>query len=143
MDFIRTLGDTVKKARKRLGLTQLKAAEICSIDSRTILNIENYRGNPKMAVLFPLVRGLQIDSQEIFYPGMEIKNPSVSQLRFLIEDCTEQEAAALIPVVQSFLGAVRSDDAISINLSFCSVTTGRAINPMRTLLRFIHLHHSF
>lgn len=47
MDFIRTLGDTVKKARKRLGLTQLKAAEICSIDSRTILNIENYRGNPK------------------------------------------------------------------------------------------------
>ena len=48
MDFIRTLGDTVKKARKRLGLTQLKAAEICSIDSRTILNIENYRGNPKM-----------------------------------------------------------------------------------------------
>ena len=62
MDFIRTLGDTVKKARKRLGLTQLKAAEICTIDSRTILNIENYRGNPKMTVLFPLVRGLQIDS---------------------------------------------------------------------------------
>ena len=30
MDFIRTLGDTVKKARKRLGLTQLKAAEICT-----------------------------------------------------------------------------------------------------------------
>ena len=114
MDSIRTLGDTVKKARKRLGLTQLKAAEICSIDSRTILNIENYRGNPKMTVLFPLVRGLQIDSQEIFYPGMEINNPSVSQLRFLIEDCSEQEAAALIPVVQSFLGAVRSNAAAEI-----------------------------
>ena len=99
MDFIRTLGDTVKKARKRLGLTQLKAAEICSIDSRTILNIENYRGNPKMTVLFPLVRGLQIDSQEIFYPGMEIKNPSVSQLRFLIEDCSEQEADSCCPIL--------------------------------------------
>jgi len=114
MDFIHTLGDTVKKARKRLGLTQLKAAEICFVDSRTILNIENYRGNPKMTVLFPLVRGLQIDSQEIFYPGIEIKNPSVSQLRFLIEDCTEQEAAALIPVVQSVLGAVRSNAAAEI-----------------------------
>ena len=114
MDFIRTLGDTVKKARKRLGLTQLKAAEICSIDSRTILNIENYRGNPKMTVLFPLVRGLQIDSQEIFYPGTEIKNPSARQLRFLIEDCSEQEAAALIPVVKSFLGAVRSNAAAKI-----------------------------
>ncbi len=84
------------------------------IDSRTILNIENYRGNPKMTVLFPLVRGLQIDSQEIFYPGMERKSPSVSQLRFLVEDCTEQEAAALIPVVQSFLGAVRSNTAAEI-----------------------------
>ena len=114
MDFIRTLGDTVKKARKQLGLTQLKAAEICSIDSRTILNIENYRGNPKMTVLFPLVRGLQIDSREIFYPEMEQDSPSIGQLQLVIADCTEKEAAALIPVVQSFLGAVRSNTAAEI-----------------------------
>ena len=115
MDFIRALGDTVKKARKRLGLTQQKAAEVCSIDSRTILNIENYRGNPKMEVLFPLVRGLQIDSQEIFYPEMERDSPSIGQLRLVIADCTEQEAAALIPVVQSFLAAVRSNSAVKIS----------------------------
>ena len=114
MDFVRALGDTVKKARKRLGLTQQKAAEVSSIDSRTILNIENYRGNPKMEVLFPLVRGLQIDPRELFYPEAERESPSISQLRLLIEHCTEQESAALIPVVQSFLSAVRSHSAVEI-----------------------------
>ena len=114
MDFARALGDTVKKARKRLGLTQQKAAETCSIDSRTILNIENYRGNPKMEVLFPLIRGLQIDSHEIFYPEKELEGPNLSQLQCLLRGCTEQEIAALIPVVQSFLTAVRSNSAIHI-----------------------------
>ena len=114
MDYVRVLGDTVKKARKRLGLTQQKAAETCSIDSRTILNIENYRGNPKMEVLFPLVRGLQIDSREIFYPGKELENPNVTLLHCLLSDCPEQEAAALIPVVQSFLAAIRSNSAVEI-----------------------------
>ena len=114
MDFARILGDTVKKTRKRLGLTQQKAAEICSIDSRTILNIENYRGNPKMEVLFPLVRGLQIDSHEIFYPEREPESPDLSQLQCLLRDCTDQEIAALIPVVQSFLSAVRSNSAIKV-----------------------------
>ena len=115
MDFIHSLGDTVKKARNRLGLTQLKAAEVCSIDSRTILNIENYRGNPKMQVLFPLVRRLQIDPRELFYPESEQESPSISQLQILIRDCTEQEAAALIPVDQSFLAAVRTNNAIKIS----------------------------
>ena len=34
----------------------------------TVLNIENYKGNPKMEVLYPLVRALKMDSREIFYP---------------------------------------------------------------------------
>ena len=114
MDFHYSLGNTVKKVRKQLGLTQLKAAEICSIDSRTILNIENFRGNPKMEILFPLVRGLQIDSQEIFYPEIEQNNQAIRQLRLVIAECTEGEAAALIPVVQSFLEVVRSNTAAKI-----------------------------
>lgn len=114
MDFVRILGDAVKKARKRLGFTQQKAAEVCSIDSRTILNIENYRGNPKWEVLFPLVRGLQMDAQEIFYPESKKESPAISQLRVLVGECTEQEAAALIPVIQSFLSAIRSHNATEI-----------------------------
>ena len=42
LDFAHPLGDTVKKARIAQGLTQASVAERVAIDSRTIINIENY-----------------------------------------------------------------------------------------------------
>ena len=41
------LAAAVRDARTGLGLSQEKLAEILNIDSRTILNIEAGRGNPK------------------------------------------------------------------------------------------------
>lgn len=113
-DYSRPLGDTVKQARIRLKLTQYEVAELIGIDSRTILNIENYKGNPKMEVLYPLVRTLRIDSREIFTPEILRDSPSLQQLRILIEDCNEQEAAAIIPAVQAILEVLRSKTAQSI-----------------------------
>ena len=113
-EFSRPLGDTVKRARGELDLTQAQVASKIGKDTRTILNIENYKGNPKMEVLYPLVRVLKIDSREIFHPEMQRESPAIRQLRFLIEDCSEQEAAALIPVVQSFMSAIRSSNVVEI-----------------------------
>ena len=64
------------------------------------------KGNPKMEVLYPLVRVLKIDAKEIFYPEMQREGPAISQLRLLIEDCSEEEAAAMIPVLKSVLGSI-------------------------------------
>ena len=113
-DYSRPLGDTVKLARTRLKLTQYEIAELIDVDSRTILNIENYKGNPKMEVLYPLIRTLKIDAREIFTPEILRDSPSLRQLRILIEDCNEQEAAAIIPVVQAILEVLRSKTARSI-----------------------------
>lgn len=74
--YSRPLGDAVKRARAELGFTQNQVAEAADIDVRTVLNIENYKGNPKMEVLFPLVRVLKMDSREIFYSMPSI--PAVS-----------------------------------------------------------------
>ena len=57
-EYSRPLGDAVKRARGKLDLTQNEVADIADIDVRTVLNIENYKGNPKMEVLYPLVRAL-------------------------------------------------------------------------------------
>ena len=57
-EYARLLGDAVKRARGDLGLTQNEVANAADVDVRTVLNIENYKGNPKMEVLFPLVRTL-------------------------------------------------------------------------------------
>lgn len=113
-DYSHPLGDAVKIARSELGLTQEQVASQIDADARTIMNIENYKGNPKMKTLFPLIRLLKIDSREIFNPEMQRESPAIRQLRFLIEECSEQEAAALIPVIQSVLSTLRAKEASTI-----------------------------
>ncbi len=113
-EFSRPLGDVVKRARGELNLTQSQVAGRIDKDTRTVMNIENYKGNPKMEVLFPLVRVLKIDPREIFHPEMQRESPAIRQLRFLIEDCSEQEAVTLIPVIESVLSALRTDKATRI-----------------------------
>ena len=113
-DFSRPLGDAVKRARGRLDLTQGEVADKINVDVRTVLNIENYKGNPKMEVLFPLVRALKIDSREIFNPEMQRESPAIRQLRLLIEECSEGEAAAIIPVFEAILNALRDQNATPI-----------------------------
>ena len=107
--FQQILGDVVKKARKERNLTQFQVAEKIDADSRTILNIENYKGNPKMEVLFPLIRILKIDAREIFNPEMKREHPAILQLRFLVEDCSETEAAALTPIITTVLQVLRAN----------------------------------
>ncbi len=113
-DYSNALGDAVRRARMKLDLTQSEVAESIDMDVRTVLNIENSKGNPKMEVLYPLVRVLKIDAKEIFYPEMQRESPSISQLRLLIEDCSEEEAATMIPVLKSVLAALRDKNAITI-----------------------------
>lgn len=67
-----------------------------------------------METLFPLIRLLKIDAREIFNPELKRESPSIRQLRFLIEECSEQEAATLIPIIQAVLSALRAKDANEI-----------------------------
>ena len=112
--YSKPLGDAVKRARGEQNLTQSQVAEAANIDVRTVLNIENYKANPKMEVLYPLIRALRIDARSIFNPELQRETPALQQLRLMIEECSEQEAEALIPVVESVIAALRTKDAIEI-----------------------------
>ena len=113
-DYSKPLGDVIKSARKRMDLTQNEVADSIDVDVRTIINIENYKGNPKLEVLYPLIRSLKIDAREIFYPEMQRESPALRQLRLLVEDCSEEEAATIIPVLQSVVAALRDKNATTI-----------------------------
>ena len=113
-DYSKTLGDVVKRTRKDLDLTQNEVADSIDVDVRTVINIENYKGNPKLEVLYPLIRSLKIDAREIFYPEMQRESPALRQLRLLVEDCSEEEAATIIPVLKSVISALRDKDATPI-----------------------------
>lgn len=113
-EYSRPLGDTVKKARKKMGLTQNQVAVLTNSDERTIMNIEKYKANTTMEVLYPLIRALRIDPRDIFFPEMDRESPAHYQLQLLINDCSEEEVAALIPVCQAVLSALRANDGIPI-----------------------------
>lgn len=128
-EYSRPLGDAIKRARGKLGLTQNEVADAAEIDVRTVLNIENYKGNPKLEVLYPLVRALRIDAREIFNPEMRRETPALRQFRLLIEECSEEEAAAIIPVFQAVLTALRDQNATPIEwkrASFSITKNGKA-----------------
>ena len=67
-DYVKTLGTVIRKACEEQGMSQASLAEKLGIDVRTIINIENFRGNPKFEVLYPLVTTLRIPADRIFYP---------------------------------------------------------------------------
>lgn len=105
------LGEAVKEARAKNGVTQSELATTIDAANRTVLNIENGRGNPKLEVLYPLLRALKIDARVIFNPEMLNESPEQYRLRVLIDSCTDEEADTLFPVVESVLRAIRSKES--------------------------------
>ena len=68
MDKIReNLGIVVREAREKTGLTQSELSEKLGLGDKTILNIENFRGNPKFDSLYPLVNFLKIPGDKLFW----------------------------------------------------------------------------
>ena len=114
LEYARPLGDAVKRARGKENLTQNQVANAANIDVRTVMNIENYKGNPKMEVLFPLIRALNIDARDIFNPEMQRESPALRKLRLLVENCSEEEAIAIIPIFNSVLSVLRERNTTNI-----------------------------
>ncbi len=107
-NYAKPLGDAIRKARVKLGFTQRGLAEQLHIDERTVLNIENYHGNPEMRILYPLVRTLEVDPWDIFYSELEQESKAFRQLRILLKECSDDEIAALLPVIQATLAIVKA-----------------------------------
>ena len=106
-DAKQNLAAAVRDARTELGLSQEKLAEILNIDSRTILNIEAGRGNPKFEKLYLLVTYLKIPADKIFNPAYKEEAPNLQKLLAIQKDCTEQEADVLLPLIRYMLGILR------------------------------------
>lgn len=109
--FSKNLGDTVRRAREESRMSQTELAEKLNLDVRTIINIENYRGNPKLEVLFPLIRELKILPEQIFFPENQCTDEIKERALLELCDCSELELKALIPVIHSVKEAIRSNEA--------------------------------
>ena len=114
-EYSQALGEVVRKARRKAGLTQNYVAGLMDVDVRTIIGIESGNGNPQLKILYPLIRELNIDAQDIFYPERQVQSSSISQLRLMIEKCSEEDAEALIPVINAVMSALHHPNSRSVD----------------------------
>ena len=115
-EFVKPLAEAVKRERGKLGLTQEQAAALAHTDVTNIIKMENVKrnANPELATLWGVVRALNIDPHEIFYPGVLRDSPNMRLLQQIISDCTDEEAEALIPVVRELLQFMRKNGKTTV-----------------------------
>lgn len=109
-EFSKPLADAIKRARGRLKLTQEQVAELANTDPSNIMKMENVgrNANPELATLYPVIRALSIDPQEIFYPELKTEDPNCRTLQQLVCKCSDAEAEALIPIIHELLFFMQS-----------------------------------
>ncbi len=68
--LVQTLGQTIKKRRKELSITQPHLAELANISTNTLYKLERGQGNPSLDVLNKLAEVLGMELT------LEVKNLS-------------------------------------------------------------------
>ena len=114
-DNANILGAVVKQARLDLKLSQFDVADQINADDRTILNIEHCKGNPKLEILWPLIRALNIDANTIFYPEIQNRTSAQFQMQQFISQCSETEVKLLLNISQTIINTLRAHDGKQID----------------------------
>jgi transcriptional regulator with XRE-family HTH domain len=102
-DFQRILGERVKIERKKRGLTQKQLADLVHSNKRTILDIENSRGNPKLETLISIFSYLEIDPYTIFFPEPPTRSEALTQLEKQLHDCSEEQIQILASICKNII----------------------------------------
>ena len=114
-EYVYSLGDIIRHERLRADLTQDELAERVGVDPRTILKIENHRGNPKLEVLYPLIRALNIDANRVFYPESSNDSNELKQFHALLSQCSAEEIHSLYQVCKAVLSVLKDTHPIEID----------------------------
>ena len=85
-----TLGDIIKNAREKAGITIEALANKVDITERYLYRIENENKKPSYDVLYKLIRELSISPDLIFYPEKPSKDSEVENLLRQLSDCDDR-----------------------------------------------------
>ena len=107
--YVKNLARVVRAARTNATISQHTLAELVDCDDRTILNIERGRGNPQFLTLCAIFRCLNIPSSQVFETDDSDLSLEKQKLMLMIKNCSDEDAAALLPVMEPLLAAIRRD----------------------------------
>lgn len=109
-EFSTALAEVSTRGRITAGFTLDSVSAKTTVDKRTIMNMENGDGNPTLEKLYPIIRLYGVDPRPLFFPEINLDTPVREDFRLLLETCSEQEAAVLIPIIRAILDALRARD---------------------------------
>lgn len=112
-EYQRILGDRVKEARNKRGLTQVQLAERIQSNKRTILDIERGNGNPKLETLVAILTYLEIDPYTIFYHEPQERSAALLRLEQQLHGCSEEEIQMLSDICRSVLSFAHMEERIA------------------------------
>ena len=96
------LGDIIKAARQRSGITMEELAYKVGVTERYLYRIENENKKPSFDVLFQLIRELSIFPDEIFYPEMNNVNLDLEQLIRMLYTLDPETLSIIKSIVEIF-----------------------------------------
>ena len=113
-DYSKALGEVVYRERKAHKITQAQLAELIGTTEQTIRKIEHGNSNLQMSALFPLLRALHIDPVEVFYPETVQEYSAKRQIAMLVDQCSEAQVEAIIPIVCAAIEVIQGDFVAAI-----------------------------
>lgn len=96
------LGNVIKTARQRAGITATALANRLDITERYLYRIENENQKPSFDILSKLVRELSISADLIFYPEKQAKDSQIEDLIRMLYSCDERS----IKIIRATVNAV-------------------------------------
>ena len=102
-ELLNNYGQTIKDARLAAGMTQDALAEQIGVTTRYIMAIENENKQPRMKVLFKLIRALKISADTIFYPEIQHADKKREQIVHMIQLCDERDLQVVMATVKALL----------------------------------------
>lgn len=98
-----TLGNVIKSAREKSGITVEALAEKIGITERYLYRIENEGKKPRYDVLYKLVRELSIDPNEIFYPEKQSEDSEIGHLLRMLAECDNRALQVVKATIQALI----------------------------------------
>ena len=102
-ELLNNYGQTIKDARLAAGMTQDALAEQIGVTTRYIMAIENENKQPRMKVLFKLIRALKISADTIFYPEIQHADKKKEHIIHMIQLCDERDLQVVTATVKALL----------------------------------------
>lgn len=105
-----TLGDVIKEARQKSGLTMEELAFRVDITTRYLYRIENEGKKPSYDVLYRLIRELSITPDSIFYPERSTKDSEVENLIRRLYNCDERSLEVIKATALALIETAATSD---------------------------------